>query len=470
MSDASLAKACSTVSSCDSPGIAAARLEAPHPLSPLTPAEIAAVVDIVARSNLFGPNTRFETIELLEPSKSFVRGWRPGQAFARSARVNLFAADAIGVTRLTVSITDGKVLSDVHLPDQRAMIQLEQFMVIEDLVRADPRFVAGCAARGISDMAKVCIDPWSAGNFDIAGEEGRHICHVFAWLRLFENDNFYAHPIEGLNAVIDLKTSEILRVDDYGVIPVPMTAVNYEAQFQTSVRPAPKPIDVVQPQGVDFRIENGVLTWDKWSLVVGFNAREALTLHDIRYDDRPVVYRASLVEMVVPYGTPDNGHFRKHVFDIGEYGVGKLANSLKLGCDCLGAIEYLDVHLNMMDGTPMTIEKAICIHEEDSGLLWKHMDFRTERAEVRRARKLVISTIATVGNYEYAFYWYLFLDGSIEFEIMATPTALSNATPTLSRRGRRTPMAMRSSTRIRSCRPNWRPRGGPIQTPCGSGR
>ena len=420
MSDASLAKACSTVSSCDSPGIAAARLEAPHPLSPLTPAEIAAVVDIVARSNLFGPNTRFETIELLEPSKSFVRGWRPGQAFARSARVNLFAADAIGVTRLTVSITDGKVLSDVHLPDQRAMIQLEQFMVIEDLVRADPRFVAGCAARGISDMAKVCIDPWSAGNFDIAGEEGRHICHVFAWLRLFENDNFYAHPIEGLNAVIDLKTSEILRVDDYGVIPVPMTAVNYEAQFQTSVRPAPKPIDVVQPQGVDFRIENGVLTWDKWSLVVGFNAREALTLHDIRYDDRPVVYRASLVEMVVPYGTPDNGHFRKHVFDIGEYGVGKLANSLKLGCDCLGAIEYLDVHLNMMDGTPMTIEKAICIHEEDSGLLWKHMDFRTERAEVRRARKLVISTIATVGNYEYAFYWYLFLDGSIEFEIKAT--------------------------------------------------
>ena len=124
--------------------------------------------------------------------------------------------------------------------------------------------------------------------------------------------------------------------------------------------------------------------------------------------------------MVVPYRSPDNGHFRKHVFDIGEYGIGKLANSLKLGCDCLGAIEYLDVHLNTMDGDVMTIEKAICIHEEDSGLLWKHWDFRTDRAEIRRARKLVVSTICTVGNYEYALYWYFHIDGAIEFEVKAT--------------------------------------------------
>ena len=117
---------------------------------------------------------------------------------------------------------------------------------------------------------------------------------------------------------------------------------------------------------------------------------------------------------------PDNGHFRKNVFDIGEYGIGKLANSLKLGCDCLGAIEYLDVHLNTMDGDVMTIEKAICIHEEDSGLLWKHWDFRTDRAEVRRARKLVVSSICTVGNYEYAMYWYFHIDGTIEFEMKAT--------------------------------------------------
>ena len=283
-----------------------------------------------------------------------------------------------------------------------------------------PEFIAGCAKRGITDMSTVCVDPWSAGNFDVPGEEGRHLCHVFSWQRLYENENFYAHPIEGLNAVIDLKTGEIIRVDDYGVVPVPQQQANYEHQFIKTPRAALKPINVVQPEGVNFSLEGSKLTWHKWSLVVGFNAREALTLHNISYDGRSVLNRASLVEMVVPYRSPDNGHFRKHVFDIGEYGIGKLANSLKLGCDCLGAIEYLDVHLNTMDGDVMTIEKVICIHEEDSGLLWKHWDFRTDRAEIRRARKLVVSTICTVGNYEYALYWYFHIDGAIEFEVKAT--------------------------------------------------
>jgi primary-amine oxidase len=400
--------------------VASAESTTLNPLAPLAPAEIAKVVSIVQASPLFSEKTRFETIELLEPAKAAVRALRPGQRLPREARANIFTTGRIGVVRLKVSLDEARILTAEELPDQRPMIQLEQFMLIEDLVRADARFAEGCARRGITDMSKVCIDPWSAGSFDVPGEEGRHLCHVFAWLRLYENENFYAHPIEGLNAVIDLNSGEVIRVDDYGIVPIPMNEVNYEAQFLKSTREPLKPIDVVQPEGVSFAIKDRVLTWDKWQLVVGFNAREGLTLHDIRYDGRPIVYRASIVEMLVPYGAPDNGHFRKHVFDIGEYGVGKLVNSLTLGCDCLGAIEYLDVHINTMDGSLMTVKNAICIHEEDAGILWKHTDFRTERTEVRRARKLVISTIATVGNYEYAFYWHLFLDGAIELEVKAT--------------------------------------------------
>ena len=394
--------------------------EVQHPLQSLTPEEIRHAAEIVRNDPPYGKSTQFETIELFEPEKSVVKAFQPGAPISRRARVNVFSTDTIGVTRLVVSLDESRIVSRAELPTARPMIQLEQFLAIEGLVRQHPEFIAGCAKRGITDMSTVCVDPWSAGNFDVPGEEGRHLCHVFSWQRLFENENFYAHPIEGLNAVIDLKTGEIIRVDDYGVVPVPQQQANYEHQFIKTPRVALKRINVVQPEGVNFTLEGGKLTWDKWSLVVGFNAREALTLHNVSYDGRSVVNRASLVEMVVPYGTPDNGHFRKHVFDIGEYGIGKLANSLKLGCDCLGAIEYLDVHLNTMDGEVMTIEKAICIHEEDSGLLWKHWDFRTDRAEVRRARKLVVSTICTVGNYEYALYWYFHLDGAIEFEMKAT--------------------------------------------------
>src|SRR5262249_27516606 len=150
------------------------------------------------------------------------------------ARANLFTVGRIGVVRLRVSLDEGRILTSEELPDQRPMIQVEQFMMVQDIVRADARFIAGCARRGVTDMRKVCIDPWTAGSFDVQGEEGRHLCHVFAWLRLYENENFYAHPIEGLNAVVDLNSREVIRVDDYGVVPIPMIEVNYDSQFQKS--------------------------------------------------------------------------------------------------------------------------------------------------------------------------------------------------------------------------------------------
>ncbi|CAN0582588.1 unnamed protein product, partial [Ectocarpus sp. 12 AP-2014] len=234
------------------------------------------------------------------------------------------------------------------------------------------------------------------------------------------DDNLYAHPIEGLNPVVDIKKMTVVRVDDYGAVPVPEMEVNYDAQFIDEMREDLRPIDVIQPEGVTFSMEGRTIKWHDWSILIGFNGREGLTLHDIRYADRPILYRASIAEMVVPYGSPDSQHARKNVFDIGEYGLGKLANSLELGCDCLGVIHYLDADISGIEGKSETIKNAICIHEEDTGILWKHWDFRTDKTEVRRGRRLVISSISTVGNYEYGSYWYFYLDGKIEFEMKAT--------------------------------------------------
>ena len=106
---------------------------------------------------------------------------------------------------------------------------------------------------------------------------------------------------------------------------------------------------------------------------------------------------------VVPYGDPREQHFRKNAFDLGEYGLGMLANPLTLGCDCLGEIRYFDAHMTDSRGELFSIQNAVCMHEEDHGMLWKHTDWRTDEVEVRRSRRLVISFIATVANYEYAF-------------------------------------------------------------------
>jgi primary-amine oxidase len=124
--------------------------------------------------------------------------------------------------------------------------------------------------------------------------------------------------------------------------------------------------------------------------------------------------------MVVPYGDPAPTQFRKNAFDVGEYGMGMCANSLELGCDCLGLIRYFDAQLCNSRGEPLTIKNAICMHEEDFGILWKHTDRRLNVPEVRRSRRLVVSSVSTVENYEYGFFWYLYQDGNIQFEIKLT--------------------------------------------------
>jgi len=157
---------------------------------------------------------------------------------------------------------------------------------------------------------------------------------------------------------------------------------------------------------------------------VSLDPHEGLVLHTVGYDDggrtRPILHRASISEMVVPYGDPGPMHGWKNAFDAGEWGLGRMANSLTLGCDCLGEIFYFDAVSADEHGNPTTISNVICMHEEDYGILWKHQDLHGGRTEVRRSRRLVISSIATVGNYEYGFYWYLYLDGSIQLEVKLT--------------------------------------------------
>ncbi len=391
-----------------------------HPLSPLTAEEITEAVQIVRAGIENGAEAKFEMIELAEPAKSVVRSFSPGEPVMREAWVNVYHSDRKGVLRCRVSLSEGTVLTQTHLPDARPMIAPVEFMEIENMVKADPRFQAACKRRGIENLDLVTVDPWSAGNFGVPEEEGLRISHVFCWVRNSELDNSYAHPIDGLNATVNISTGEVIEVWDKGDVPIPREEWNWDHTFQKTVRQDLRPINVVQPEGVSFKLDGHRLTWHDWDLQIGFNAREGLTLHNISIAGRPVLYRASIAEMMVPYGSPDGAHPRKNVFDIGEYGIGRVTNSLELGCDCLGAIQYLDAVMNGRDGEVEVLKNAICIHEEDMGVLWKHWDFRLDRTEVRRARRLVVSQIATVGNYEYAYYWYFHLDGMIEFEMKAT--------------------------------------------------
>ena len=250
--------------------------------------------------------------------------------------------------------------------------------------------------------------------------------------RASPGDNPYAKPIHGLHAIVDLDEMAVVRVEDLGVVPLPPGTGDYTGQ---TVRPRDglTPIEIRQPDGVSFVVDGWEVRWQKWRLRLGFNTREGLVLHTVGYEDagrvRSILHRASLTELVIPYADPRPFQGWRNAFDIGEYGIGAVTNSLELGCDCLGEIRYLDAVLADNNGEPYTISNAICVHEEDNGIGWKHFDDRMNHAEVRRRRRLVVSFIITAGNYEYAFYWYFYTDATIELEVKLTGIVLTSALP-----------------------------------------
>jgi len=406
-----------------------------HPLDPLGGGEIAAAVAILRASGHCGPQIRFATLVLQEPLKETVLGFKQGDQIERAVFAVLLDNSDGNTYEAVVSLSDGVVRSWTHIPDVQPGVMLDEFFECETAIKNDPDFQAALLKRGISDVSLLMVDPWSAGNYGDEPESwrGRRLVRALTWMRADASDNGYAHPIEGLVIVFDLNEMRVVEIIDRGMTPLPPKDGNYIPERLGALRSGLQPLEVVQPDGPSFTVDGYHVSWQKWSFRIGWTTREGLVLHMISYNDdgreRPLIYRASLVEMTVPYGDPHENHRCKNAFDAGEYGLGTLANSLTLGCDCLGDIRYFDAHMHDSRGNLVTLPNAVCMHEEDYGILWKHVDWRTNQTEVRRSRRLVVSFIATVGNYEYGYFWYFYQDGTIQYEVKLTGIMHTGALP-----------------------------------------
>jgi primary-amine oxidase len=394
-----------------------------HPLDPLDPAEIQRAVATVRAVRHLAESVRFVTVTLKEPPKDAILRERQGATIPREALLILLDNTTGRGSEAVVDLSAGTVTRYDELPfGVQPPIVVDEFAEVEEAARRSAAFRAALAKRGISDMSLVMVDAWSAGHYgnEPAEDRGKRLTRALCWARSEAADNGYARPIEGIVVVVDLNRKEVVRVEDYGVVPLPPLAGNWSRPYLKAPRADLKPLHVTQPSGPSFRVSGYEVNWQKWAFRIGFNPREGLVLHTIGYDGRPVLYRASIAEMIVPYADPRESAYRKNAFDLGEYGVGMMANSLAAGCDCLGTIQYFDGHLADSKGRTVTIPNAICLHEEDGGVLWKHTDWRTGASEARRSRRLAVSMLATVGNYDYGFFWYFQQDGTIQMEVKLT--------------------------------------------------
>lgn len=410
-----------------------------HPLDPLSAAEIS-FVSAVVKKHYAGKTFYFNAVSLREPIKRAYYEWKEknGPLPPRLAYYVIVEKGVNGVHEGVVDIGSSSVVLFKHIEGVQPTLTPEDLQNTEQIVRNDPEVIRQCEIVGIpaSEMQNVYCDAWTIG-YDERWGASRRLQQALMYWRSDEDDSHYSHPLD-FCPIVDMDQGKVIFID----VPSRRRKVSKHKhssfhpkhvaeKYGTSENPSgfrqdAKPYNVTQPEGVSFKMDGNVMEWSNFKFHIGFNYKEGIVLSDITYNDRgnvrPIFHRISLAEMIVPYGCPDFPHQRKHALDIGEYGAGYCTNPLALGCDCKGVIHYLDAHFPDKAGDAITVKNAVCIHEEDDGLLFKHSDFRDDfqTTITTRGTKLIISQVFTAANYEYCLYWTFRQDGTIKLEIRLT--------------------------------------------------
>ena len=330
--------------------------------------------------------------------------------------------DGDSSTSMNSDGADANVESQVLKNSVQPPMSPTEYESVAEAIKAYEPLREVLSERGL-DPECLLVDAWCVGYS--SPEDGPQDRQSFPVLLYKESgdDIPYTRPLEGIHMRYSITQSKVLsfNADEFENFKVPVPSP-VQANYATEERQTVAPLDIVQGDGVSFTVtkHSNHIVWEGWDVQVGFTSREGLTLHCVTFQGRPILHKLSVTEMVVPYGDPRPQHCKKAAFDAGEDGFGRNANSLKLGCDCLGLIKYLDAHLVGDNGDVLDIANAVCIHEEDAGIAWKHSDWRTGESQVRRGRKLIISFITTIANYDYGFYYEFYQDGRISLDVKLT--------------------------------------------------
>jgi primary-amine oxidase len=345
-----------------------------------------------------------------------------GQNVTQPRQANIVVLDGKHVIEALVDLDSKALQSWKPIEGAHGMVLLDDFATVQTAVETSPEYAQALAKRGINDVKKVVATPLTVGYFD--GKDGlaqdKRLLKIVSYLNV-DDGNYWAHPIEGLVAIVDLEQKKLIKIEDEALVPVPMKPTPYDGRGRKGV--AVKPLEIIEPEGKNYTITGNSIHWQNWDFHVRLDSRVGPILSTVTYDDkgkkRKIMYEGSLGGMIVPYGDPDVGWYFKAYLDSGDYGMGTLTSPIARGKDAPENAVLLDATIADYTGAPTSIPRAMAVFERYAGPEYKHQEMGQPNLSTER-RELVVRWISTVGNYDYIFDWVFQQNGTIGIDAGAT--------------------------------------------------
>ncbi|MBW7945331.1 MAG: hypothetical protein H3C60_02565 [Sphingomonadaceae bacterium] len=394
--------------------------EVRHPLDPLGWNEHWRVLEILESSGRLTPKTRFTRIALSPPDKAKVLAWKPGaKTLPRQAEVRL--KEGTNAVEALVDLDRGAVLDWKVRSDVQPAWLIEEFLGAPvQAVLNHPDFKAKLKARGIGTTRFLNCRAMPLGNHAEPKYAGKRVaivrCDPVNGVR-----NLFVRRVEGLIAIVDVNTNEVLEISDDEVVPTTATKADYDRANLGKLRGFPTSIALSQPGGPSFTIDGHGVTWGNWSFHLRSDQRVGTQISRLTWNDggksRDVMYEGYLSEIFVPYMDPRRDWYTRTLLDAGEYSMGGLSGPLTPGIDCPETAAYMSGLITQDNGRPAEKDNVICVFERTTGdMSWRHAD------DGRPKRELVVRMVADLGNYDYVFDWVFESDG--QFRVVTGATGI----------------------------------------------
>jgi primary-amine oxidase len=394
-----------------------------HPLDALDASEITRSTAILRANGHVDDVTPILSITLEAPYKGEVLGWEPGKEISRHARAVVRRG---GVNRefvIDLNANEITAVEEIPGPGQPPVVLDEVFRAIE-IALGNEEMQEGLAKRGVTDLEKVFCAPRTSGNFGAAHEQTRRVVKVDCFDLANNASNVFAAPVEGLFAIIDLESREVLDVVDLGVVPVSQANYSLSPGAQTQLRDV-KPVTINAADGGNISIDGWNVSWQNWRFHLRWDLRAGLIVSVAGYDDgkrlRSVLYQGNISEIFVPYQDPTEGWYYRNYMDEGDYGLGSMHSPLIAGVDCPPNALYMTPVMANTAGGADELTNRVCLFERPTGdATWRHFDLLSEDLDGRPNVELIVRFVATVGNYDYIFDWVFDNKGQITYRLGAS--------------------------------------------------